>query len=144
MGLKPHKYGRRYLESPWWRELRGRYVAEPSAPHCCAVCATPRYELHHRTYERCPYQEQLTDLIALCRQHHERLHRAYETHLRLHPEDSLWAFSDAWVIVQRRRFYKTAPLPSLALYGLDRAGDPVAGRNGRSGGGADPPLEGLS
>jgi hypothetical protein len=103
------RYGRAYLRSAWWRQLREAYAAEPRAPHCCAVCAQPRYEHHHRSYERLG-AERLSDLIALCHAHHQALHRA---HRRAGGE--LEAFTDAWIAVARRR-YDTAPLPDLGLY----------------------------
>ena len=115
------KYGRAYLRSQWWLEVRQAYERHPMAPHCCAVCATPRYELHHRTYERLG-AEHVSDLVALCRTHHEGLHRAYKSHLRINPGDPLAAFTDAWVLIHRRRF-KTAPLPSLQLYNLRTPAD---------------------
>lgn len=114
--MTPIRYGRAYLQSAHWAQTRERYEADARAPHCCAVCGAPRYELHHRTYERLG-AEQTRDLMALCRQHHEALHRAYKVHLRTHPADPLRAFTDAWVLI-RRRGYRTAPLPGLALYGL--------------------------
>jgi|tagenome__1003787_1003787.scaffolds.fasta_scaffold20664719_3 hypothetical protein len=135
--LAPPRYGRGYLKSAWWAELHEAYERHPEAPHCCAVCATPRYQLHHRTYENLGH-EHISDLLALCSVHHHGLHRAWRTHQRYHPEDTLAAFTDAWVLIQRRR-YGHAPLPSLRLYGRavplhghqgrsDRAGAAVAGR----------------
>lgn len=103
------RYGRAYLRSAWWRQLREAYAAEPRAPHCCAVCAQPRYEHHHRSYERLG-AESVSDLIALCHAHHEALHRAHRR-----AGGDLQAFSDAWIAVARRR-YATAPLPALDLY----------------------------
>lgn len=120
MELKSHKdvrYGRAYLTGPWWAELRQRYAEHPEAPHACAVCGTPRYQLHHRTYERLG-AEHISDLIALCDAHHEALHRAYRHHHERHPADSLAAFSDAWVLIRRRPYARAhAPLPELTLYG---------------------------
>jgi hypothetical protein len=103
------RYGRAYLRSAWWRQLREAYAAHPDAPHCCAVCATPRYEHHHRSYERLG-AEPVSDLIALCHPHHQALHRAHRR-----AGGDLETFSDAWIAVARRR-YATAPLPDVSLY----------------------------
>lgn len=103
---------RAYLSSEWWTELRARYDSEPTVPHACAVCGTPRYQLHHRTYERCPGAERVSDLIALCPTHHQALHRGYQAHRRLYPETPLPAYTDQFIRLQRRRF-TTAPLPTL-------------------------------
>jgi hypothetical protein len=110
----PPRYGRGYLRSQWWLDLRQAYEAHPRAPHCCAVCAAPRYQLHHRTYENLGH-EHVADLVALCDSHHQALHRAWRTHRRYHPEDTLASFTDAWVLVKRRS-YRNAPLPGLGLY----------------------------
>jgi hypothetical protein len=128
------RYGRAYLRSRHWREVRRSYERHPTAPHRCAVCGAHRYELHHRTYERLG-AEDMGDLLALCRSHHEQLHRAYKTHQELNPGDPLAAFTDAWVLIHRRRF-KTAPLPSLMLYGLRTSADlapPQHQQNGHHG-----------
>ena len=129
-GLRPFspvRYGRGYLASAWWAEVRRAYELHPYAPHACAVCGALRYELHHRTYERLG-REQISDLLALCRAHHEALHGAWRHHHEQRPEDTLAAFTDAWVIIKRRGF-RTAPLPSLQLY---RSGPrPDGGAGGR-------------
>lgn len=109
------RYGRAYLRGPWWAELRQRYADHPEAPHSCAVCGTPRYQLHHRTYERLG-AEHVSDLIALCDQHHHSLHRAWNHHHEQQPEDTLAAFTDAWVVIHRRPYSRAhAPLPDLTL-----------------------------
>lgn len=114
MSATPTRYGAAYLASAWWAELRAAYERHPSAPHSCAVCATPRYQLHHRTYENLGH-EHISDLIALCSVHHHALHRSWLTHHAGHPDDTLAGFTDAWVLIQRRR-YRNAPLPALDLY----------------------------
>lgn len=110
------KYGAAYLHSNLWSETRARYERDPRAPHACAVCAAPRYQLHHRSYERLG-AEDVADLLALCGTHHEALHRAWRQHRELRPADTLASFTDGWVRVRRREF-PTAPLPDLALYDL--------------------------
>lgn len=61
-----------YLRSPEWQERR--QVALARAGHRCQLCySAKRLEVHHRTYERIG-NEDLTDLITLCRACHQRHH----------------------------------------------------------------------
>lgn len=67
---------RRYLLSPQWADTRARYEAS-GRPQKCMVCHDPHYELHHRTYKHLG-KERLDDLIPLCRDHHDQVHRQQE------------------------------------------------------------------
>jgi hypothetical protein len=64
-----------YLRSPQWASVGERYrTSESNAlTQKCVVCADPKFELHHRTYQRLG-AELLSDLVPLCRLHHEELH----------------------------------------------------------------------
>lgn len=55
-----------YLSSFHWQDLRSKYLTR------CVVCGK-KAELHHRTYQRLG-KEKETDLISLCREHHELTH----------------------------------------------------------------------
>lgn len=61
-----------YLRSPAWARLRRQVLMR-----CGCVCqgcgAKPAVEVHHLTYERIG-EEMLFDLVALCRECHDRLH----------------------------------------------------------------------
>lgn len=60
-----------YLRSEYWRTLR-RFIFERDE-YRCVLCNSPaRIEAHHRTYERCPYQERLSDVYTLCAKCHRR------------------------------------------------------------------------
>lgn len=63
-----------YLLSPAWLEVRARY-RRSGRPQGCFLCGTeiPPIVLHHRTYERVG-EEELDDLVPLCRGHHNFLH----------------------------------------------------------------------
>ena len=64
---------RLYLQTPEWRERRGRQLA--TAAYRCQVCnARDRLQVHHRTYER-RGAEYNRDLIVLCDGCHELFHR---------------------------------------------------------------------
>lgn len=65
---------REYLASPHWKDVRRRYRTSKK-PQGCAVCGERWSELHHRTYRRLG-RERLSDLVPLCRQHHEAAHKA--------------------------------------------------------------------
>jgi len=61
-----------YLKSDRWVETKTRYRGA-GLPQSCLVCRDPHVDLHHKTYQRLG-NEQLTDLVALCRLHHDQLH----------------------------------------------------------------------
>lgn len=83
-----------YMNSEQWTVQREKWVREFHARHrtapSCAVCAAPwkaspssvSLDVHHHTYERLG-TETFEDLTALCRDHHEAVHRAFDT-------DSYW------------------------------------------------------
>jgi hypothetical protein len=62
-----------YLRSDHWQEFRKRY-RESHLPQSCLGCRSARYELHHHTYERLG-KEILMDVMPLCRDCHEKVHR---------------------------------------------------------------------
>ena len=61
-----------YLGSPHWQAVRNQYRAS-KLPQTCVVCHDQNVDLHHRTYKRLG-RERLTDLVTLCRSHHEAIH----------------------------------------------------------------------
>lgn len=62
-----------YLDSGHWQSFRGRY-RKSASQLTCKVCDDPRIELHHTTYERLGH-ERMTDVVPLCRSHHEQVHK---------------------------------------------------------------------
>jgi 5-methylcytosine-specific restriction endonuclease McrA len=71
-----------YMESGKWHRRRRDWEAHEEfvtgAPVRCAVCGTADWsDLHHLTYDRLG-DERHEDLVALCRECHEELHRAYD------------------------------------------------------------------
>jgi hypothetical protein len=64
---------RSYLRSDHWKELTDRYRASKLS-QVCLVCWDPNVDLHHKTYKRVG-EEKLTDLIPLCRFHHDLAHK---------------------------------------------------------------------
>lgn len=79
-----HKYYLDYINSPEWHSVRERYFAS-SLPQVCWCCDKPResgYHLHHKTYLRLG-REYLSDLVLLCKLHHDQLHDYLDkTHLK--------------------------------------------------------------
>ena len=62
----------RYLQTIHWRTVR-KYALE-NARFCCQLCnSTERLEVHHKTYERIG-NEDLSDVIVLCRACHAKFH----------------------------------------------------------------------
>jgi hypothetical protein len=62
-----------YIASEHWLDVKRRYRAS-RLPQCCLVCGCKSVDLHHRTYKRFG-REHLTDLVPLCRDHHDECHR---------------------------------------------------------------------
>lgn len=79
-----------YMASPAWAKRRRAWVLEYEAQHhhppACAVCDAPwidpetggTLDVHHHAYEHLGH-ELFDDLVALCRDHHEAVHRAFDT-----------------------------------------------------------------
>jgi hypothetical protein len=105
-----YKTYRAYLRSAWWKELGDRYRAS-SQPQVCIVCYDPNVDLHHKTYKRLG-QENLSDLLPLCRQHHEESHALEQTWRRRGQDQftiNLW--TAARILHQQYRH----PLPEAVL-----------------------------
>lgn len=71
-----------YMASAAWRIRRENWIAHQEyvtgQPVSCAVCGDEDWDdLHHLTYDRMG-EELHEDLVALCRPHHEGMHRAYD------------------------------------------------------------------
>jgi hypothetical protein len=62
-----------YRRSELWRENKRRY-RRSDYPQRCIVCGTTRFDLHHRSYARLG-DEELFDLVPLCRRRHDQLHQ---------------------------------------------------------------------
>lgn len=63
----------RYIESAEWKAFRQRYFKK--MPKTCLACeGQSRITLHHITYDRFG-REKLTDVVPLCFDCHEKLHR---------------------------------------------------------------------
>lgn len=86
-----------YMASPAWAKQRAAWVLEYEARNAalptCAVCnagwvteSGATLDVHHHTYERLG-KELFDDLVALCREHHEHVHRAFDS-------DSYWRRMD--------------------------------------------------
>lgn len=77
-----------YLKTDHWKKIKKQYK-DSDLPQYCLVCENPKYELHHRSYDRIG-AELLTDLISLCRKHHSATHKLvkkganlWDAHLKL-------------------------------------------------------------
>lgn len=62
-----------YSLSDRWYEFRYRWYSAETTDKKCQVCGTPKIQLHHWTYARV-CEEELTDVIGLCRAHHVQVH----------------------------------------------------------------------
>lgn len=61
-----------YLRSEYWSAFNEWYNAS-DLPKKCTVCGSLNYELHHIRYDRIGC-EMLSDVIPLCREHHQQVH----------------------------------------------------------------------
>jgi len=69
MGFKNYD---EYLASDTWKAFREWYRTS-RMPQLCVVCRSSNVVLHHWKYERVG-QEELTDVMPLCDEHHSKLH----------------------------------------------------------------------
>lgn len=63
---------KKYINSTHWKSIRERY-RKSALPQYCMSCLSPRYQLHHLTYERLG-NEHPGDLVPLCGECHQRIH----------------------------------------------------------------------
>ena len=70
-GKEARERYRRYLQSDTWKTKRKAVLQ--AAGFRCRRCGAPATEVHHETYKRI-YNEQLSDLTALCGDCHETAH----------------------------------------------------------------------
>lgn len=61
-----------YVRSDAWAAVKARY-RKSKLPQKCVVCQSAVVDIHHKTYDRLG-AERLTDLVPLCRKHHDRVH----------------------------------------------------------------------
>lgn len=62
----------KYLRSAWWKETRAHFLIENNQ---CYVCGKKKkLQVHHKTYKRVG-KEQVEDLICLCKDCHEVVHK---------------------------------------------------------------------
>jgi hypothetical protein len=85
-----------YLKSDHWKKFRRLYQIS-SSPQRCLVCGRVDYELHHTNYFRLG-RETLSDVMPLCRTHHQEVHQWLD-------KKNLWV-KDSYKAVQdlKRRF----------------------------------------
>ena len=63
---------REYIHSQSWEDFKTAYRASDK-PKSCQICNSPKYQLHHLTYER-KGRELLDDVTPLCWEHHIAVH----------------------------------------------------------------------
>jgi 5-methylcytosine-specific restriction endonuclease McrA len=64
---------RLYLQTPHWQRLRR--LALQRAGYKCAWCGRDcLLHVHHTTYCRVPFREEMSDLVVLCPNCHKRAH----------------------------------------------------------------------
>lgn len=70
--MKPHNY-KQYLSSEHWRTL-ARLRREFDNDQCAVCGGTTHLQVHHKTYERAPYCEHMSDIVTLCDKCHKLFH----------------------------------------------------------------------
>jgi len=64
-----------YLESDAWQNIRKKILNRDN--NKCVVCGTSsNLDIHHITYERVG-NEDVDDLVTVCRKHHNEIHKKY-------------------------------------------------------------------
>lgn len=63
-----------YLESGHWLTL-SRLRKEFDDDQCVICGVEHPLQVHHRTYDRCPYMERLSDVVTLCDECHKKYHK---------------------------------------------------------------------
>jgi hypothetical protein len=63
-----------YLKTEHWRILRWRFFDSSYSHGRCYFCQSRRVQLHHKTYERLG-DENLSDLVEVCAEHHIAVHK---------------------------------------------------------------------
>ena len=77
-----------YLQSDRWLDLKD--IALAAADYRCQLCNWGELEdlqVHHRTYENLDTDEELLDLIVLCKKCHLRFHDAEDEYKRTKKSD---------------------------------------------------------
>src|SRR5262245_22422030 len=87
---------RAYIRSDAWREKKRAYRAS-KLPQTCYVCGASPVDLHHRSYKRFG-NERLTDLLPLCRPHHDEAHALLRAKLAAGANPSKW---NLWSVAKR-------------------------------------------
>ncbi len=75
-----------YRRSELWRETKRRYRSS-DYPQRCLICGSRDFDLHHRSYSRLG-DEELFDLVPLCRRHHDQLHELLDPNPKLCVKDT--------------------------------------------------------
>lgn len=71
-----------YLNSPHWKELRQRKLAEK--PNC-ELCGGTATDIHHVKYKSI-FDVELHDLVSVCRPCHDGIHAAFHVQRRKRPQ----------------------------------------------------------
>lgn len=62
-----------YISSSHWNDLKDRY-RKSKLIQCCVACGSvDNLHYHHKSYKRLGH-ERLSDIVPLCRAHHEAVH----------------------------------------------------------------------
>lgn len=102
-----------YLDSPAW-EMKRDKVKERDGGQC--VCGTQATEVHHKTYKNIG-KEPLSDLVALCKECHDRVHKPYVPTDRQPPTQLAQAYWDDFkTYVEKQGNLQLFPKPDLFHY----------------------------
>lgn len=81
-----------YIQSDAWKAKRRQYFARTKEPRCyvCEKSGVP-LDLHHKTYKNLG-NERMMDLVPVCRNCHELIHRMYAE--RTNRNDGIWQITN--------------------------------------------------
>lgn len=68
-----------FLASDHWLNVKIKAMKR-SNYHKCTFCSNRKIELHHTSYKWLFTKDELRNVIALCREHHEEIHNYAKSH----------------------------------------------------------------
>ena len=89
---------RAYIKGDYWRARKQLYYEKHARE--CAVCFSKYVDLHHLFYDQLG-QETDSDLIPLCRMHHDSFHRQFGT------SKNMRAYIAGFIAAERRKMIES-------------------------------------
>ena len=77
-----------YLQTIHWHKIRKYMFDQPTSNKCIIKnCDNTDIVLHHTRYDRIGTNNEIYDLMYVCREHHNRIHGAVQLRYKCHEEE---------------------------------------------------------